>query len=576
MYKQSIGGAAGLCLVLAACLAEESGGDHDWNSTAQEIRGTATVAGTGVFEAVVSISGCTGTLITKDAVLTAAHCVCTDVNPVGCQSTTNVVFDDVVPASGGSRTVVIVPADIQRHPDYNTSWLANDYAVLKLRRPAHQDVQVTPIRASMNIPAVGTTHTLVGYGGYGTACANNGNGTKRYGTTALDTILVNPSPGGKTMEYLDTNIGACPGDSGGPAIYNNEVVGVSSHGDSSTNSNYDPTGEVTTWLRGKACPYFDPQYYSADATFCDDPMCLCVAGEGDCDADTQCETGHSCVQDIGAANGSLPTQDLCWNNQQLVTFYTGTNFTGGYYKLPIGTWDYATLMPNLGNDNISSLQASPGLFVNLYAEQGCWGDSYFYWGANATIGALMDNRTSCLKVTPGVSMYSGTSYSGTHAALPIGSWNHTNLWAIGNDTIESIIAGPGIQVKLCTESGYPGTTGWGTCAYYSGSVWSLLSMNNTVSNVEVLPGATVYREMDYGGISQTFRAGTYNTAALTEVGNNTISSLVVAPGMKATLCTSDNLGGTCRIYTGWNSFVGRATDGTDMNDGTSSLSVSAL
>lgn len=562
---------------LIGCATEESERDGDYGEFEHDIRGTATVASVGQFEAVVKVGGCSGTLITKEAVLTAGHCVCTSTfpGPNTCNSTATVTFDNVLPVGSSTRQNVTVTADVIVHPEYNTTaWLTNDYAILRLHTPADQLVQVSPIQVSSAVPSVGTVHTMVGYGGYGTSCANAGNGVKRYGSTALDSVLTYASPGGKTLVYNDTNIGSCPGDSGGPVIYSGEVVGVASSGDTSTNSNYDATGVAYSWLRANACPVFDKSYPGTN--FCDDPLCPCVSGEGDCDQNWQCGSGRTCVQDIGAASNLPATEDLCWDNAQLVTFYTGSNYTGTSYKLPVGKWDYATLAPNIGNDTISSLKAPPGLWVQLWSESNCWYNHGEYYGDVASLGA-MDNQTSCLEIKPGVSIYPNQNFSGTYQTLPPGAYNHTQFPVVGNDNIESLVAAPGILVRVCSESGASyGNVGWGTCQELSGSVASLGSLNNSVSNIEVFAGVTVYRDADYGGVSQTFREGTYGAADLSIVGNDQISSLIVAPGMKATLCSENGGWGDCKEYTGLNSFVGKASSGATMNDRTSYISVTPL
>jgi hypothetical protein len=106
---------------------------------------------------------------------------------------------------------------------------------------------------------------------------------------------------------------------------------------------------------------------------------------------------------------------------------------------------------------------------------------------------------------------------------------------------------------------------------YSGSVPDLGAMKNRASNIEVVAGVTLYRDADFGGVSQTLRQGSWNAAALSVVGNDTVSSLVVGPGLQARICSESGLWGDCQTYTG---AVAQVTP--ILNDRTSSVAVSPI
>lgn len=569
--SRTIGHGALLALSLSAsaCIDpedEDADDDEQLATEWQDIRGTATTTAVGELDAVGSIGGCTATLISKEAVLTAGHCVCEPdgfTTELTCNTTRSFTFDNVLPVGSTVRQDVTIPADVIVHPDYNrVSWLGNDYAILRLRTPADQVVRVTPMRAASALPSIGQTHTMVGYGGFGPSCASGGDGTKRRGSSVLDGVTSFASPGGKTLVYNDTNIGSCPGDSGGPVINaSGQVVGVASSADFNTNSNYDPTSEAWAFLQANACPHFDRAF--PDTAFCNDPMCPCARAEGDCDTSSQCKSGSVCVNNIGAAVGFSSSNDLCWSASDLVTFYRDPSYAGVAQALPVGTWD-VTDLTGVGNDLISSLKAKPGLSVQLYAEAGCWGSSRLVSGDAASLGTL-DNRTSCVQIEPGVTLYRSPSYAGIQQTFRAGSFSAAALTTLGNDQAESMIASPGVVVRLCSESGGASGVGWGTCSNFSGSVSTLGTLNNSVSNVEVLYGVTVYRNEDYTGTSQTFPQGSWGSASLTTVGNDQISSLIVAPGMQATLCKENGGWGGCETYTGSVSFVGKLLDNQASN-----------
>jgi hypothetical protein len=139
--------------------------------------------------------------------------------------------------------------------------------------------------------------------------------------------------------------------------------------------------------------------------------------------------------------------------------------------------------------------------------------------------------------------------------------------------------------RLCSESsgGSTGQThGWGTCQDVEGDTslsLSGLAINNNTSNLEVLPAVTVYTEAQYAGARRTFLPGVYRAAssgaagALGVVGNDAITSLVVAPGYQARLCSeaSGPGSGWCHTFTGNVTYVGQ-----DFDNGASYLEVTPI
>jgi hypothetical protein len=178
---------------------------------------------------VVSLGGCTGTVISKHTVLTAGHCY-------GAVSTT-VGFGPTV--AGATTVRVTSKVRDPLYADICDQDATYDLTVVRLAEPA--PTQAAPLlRATLdNTPKyVGPSWVWVGYGRTG---PSGGTGTKRVATFPID--LVGPAPGqGSLCEIPETLIYAtsrgrmtCNGDSGGPSFWVNGGVeylaGVTSSGD---------------------------------------------------------------------------------------------------------------------------------------------------------------------------------------------------------------------------------------------------------------------------------------------------------------------------------------------------------
>jgi secreted trypsin-like serine protease len=161
-------------------------------------------------------NSCTGTLLARDIVLSAAHCV------VPGADYKLVEFD------AQRRPALRDVAKIERHPQFSMETFLNhrataDLALLKLSQPV---AKVTPasLRVAALPVAVGDRLTVTGYG-----LAERGNG-KSGGTLRAAELIATGKPGNLQIRLVDpvtrgehTGLGACTGDSGGPAFA--EVAG---------------------------------------------------------------------------------------------------------------------------------------------------------------------------------------------------------------------------------------------------------------------------------------------------------------------------------------------------------------
>jgi secreted trypsin-like serine protease len=156
-------------------------------------------------------NSCTGTLVARDLVLTAAHCVApgSDYKLVQFDAQKQPSLRDIV--------------RIERHPQFSAKTFDNhlataDVALIKLAAPV-QGVSQATLSGGAFAVAPGDRFTIAGYG-----LTERGNG-KTGGTLRAANLAATGKPGNLQIRLVDpaTNgeragLGACTGDSGGPVF----------------------------------------------------------------------------------------------------------------------------------------------------------------------------------------------------------------------------------------------------------------------------------------------------------------------------------------------------------------------
>jgi hypothetical protein len=185
----------GTLLVLSAGCADRDGGGDSTESSGHAIFGGGHLATTCQFPSTVLLSGCTGTLVHPQIVITAAHC--------GIKHKT-ATFGE---AAAGARKVAIESCKTMGNGDD----AAMDYAYCKLATPV-TDVPIAPPLMGCEIDQLtpGRTFMMAGFGDADDK--GNGFGRKRW----LEGIFNKIDRGAANV--AGKGIGYCYGDSGGPAF----------------------------------------------------------------------------------------------------------------------------------------------------------------------------------------------------------------------------------------------------------------------------------------------------------------------------------------------------------------------
>ncbi len=177
---------------------------------------------------------CSGTLITTDVVITAAHC--TD----GSRTNTVAVYVGDDPSADIVSHLYSVD-EIWVHPGYDSRQLLNDISLIRLTTPITESVTPVPYLSAAEGLTSADMGALINFAGFGQTETGT-SGVKLQVDGTIDALGCGvsgcPSAGDTATQfsYSQPSSGPCFGDSGGPAfIYRTSgtyVAGLTSYGDS--------------------------------------------------------------------------------------------------------------------------------------------------------------------------------------------------------------------------------------------------------------------------------------------------------------------------------------------------------
>ena len=252
-----------------------------------------------------------------------------------------------------------------------------------------------------------------------------------------------------------------------------------------------------------------------------------------------------------------------------ITLYRNTFFGGVSQTFPPGSY---TTFPHdwfdiVGAGQASSIAVPPGLVVTA-----CTAAPFpenppicgTFTQSVTTLPAGLDNAITWMQVDRAVTVYNEASFWANPQTFAIGEYraNAGQLGLIGNDRVSSVVVPPGLVVELCYGESGPTSVAPYCQTYDQNTAYVGNFMNDQASLIRVKPAVTIYQEanlVDYGN-RKGLPLGTWSYGAFAPVGNNSISSLVVGKGLKATLCDGASGGSPCAVFRGDVHFVGGLHD----------------
>jgi Beta/Gamma crystallin len=292
------------------------------------------------------------------------------------------------------------------------------------------------------------------------------------------------------------------------------------------------------------------------------------------------------VQPLGSATGCIPAANQA-------SFFMDANFSGQCVILNLGDYPSASAF-GLSSDSISSIRLGAMIQAFVCRDNDFGGTCQTVTGNLAELSnqPIGNDQISSLKVqplgsitscTPGAnqaSFFVDSQFSGPCMTLGVGDYPTSNAVGLPNDSISSIKVGSNAQTFVCRDDHFGGQ-----CQLITGNVPDLSNQpigNDQISSLNVrqpgaartcMPGpnqAAFYVDANFANACVVLNAGSYPTAAVFQLPNDSISSVRVGSQVTVLACRDAQFGGTCQTVTNNLASLGNQPIG---NDTISSLKV---
>jgi len=239
--------------------------------------------------------------------------------------------------------------------------------------------------------------------------------------------------------------------------------------------------------------------------------------------------------------------------------FSESDYHGKKQALFPGRYNTADL--EIGDDSLSAIRVPKGLKITLYEDSDFQGLSRSYTRSTPYVGDFFNNKTSSLIVgfADDVKIFNQANYLGDSQTLAPGRYNIQAL-KIDNNSLSSIQIPKGLKVTLFTDADFQGSS-ISYCRntpylgdFFNNRTSSLLVeyartlAQNTTSVTDEIGRVTLYEGMNYTGQSHQLTLGQHNTRDL-GIANNSLSSLRIPTGLKATIFEYPSFAGAKTSYT---------------------------